>query len=108
MNTVFEPMYVLKILLQPWSRSYQTLFLRKRRIFPVYTDKLGRFIADAFFPYVTNTKAYQRKSETWKNESLVRLTPGFGDPKVSTHDPKVSTHDPKVGCYPRVEKHCFR
>ena len=28
-----------------------------------------------FFAYVTNTQAYQRKSEIWKNESLVRLTP---------------------------------
>ena len=62
-----------------WSRSqsYQTFFLRKRRIFSVVPDKLGHFIADAFFPYVTNTQAYQRKSETRKNESFVRLTPGL-------------------------------
>ena len=59
------------------SRFYQALFLRKQRIFPVFADKLGHFIADAFFPYVTNTQAYQRKSETRKNESLVRLTPGL-------------------------------
>ena len=28
-----------------------------------------------FFPYVTNTQAYQKKLENWKNESLVGLTP---------------------------------
>ena len=58
-----------------WSQSYQALFLWKQRIFTVFTDKLGHFIAWCFFPYVTNTQAYKRKSETRKNESLVRLTP---------------------------------
>ena len=63
------------ILIQSRNGSYQALFLRKQRIFPVFADKLGHFKADAFFPYVTNTQAYHQKSETRKNESLVRLTP---------------------------------
>ena len=54
-----------------------SFFLRKRRIFPFFAVKLGHFIADAFFPYVTNTQAYQRKSEIWKNESLAGSTSGL-------------------------------
>ena len=58
------------------SRSYQTFFLCKRRIFWFFDNKLGHFLADAFFPCVTSTQAYQQKSENRKNKSLVGLTPG--------------------------------
>ena len=39
------------------SRSYQTFFLWKRIIFPFFATKLGHFIADAFFPYASNSQA---------------------------------------------------
>ena len=36
-----------------------------------------------FFPYVTNTQAYQWNTENRKNESLVGLTPGITNNKSS-------------------------
>ena len=59
------------------SRSYQTFFLRKRRIFSFFATKLGHCTVHTFFSYATNSQAYQQKSENRKNESLVRLTPGL-------------------------------
>ena len=44
-----------------------------------FSDKLGHFIADAFFLFVTNTQTYQRKSENEEKQSLVGLTPGWYD-----------------------------
>ena len=62
--------------LQIWSQSYQTVFLRKRRIFPFFAYKLDHFLWIHIFPFLTNTQAYQQKSENRKNESLVGSTPG--------------------------------
>jgi len=42
-----------------WSRSYQTFFLR----FFFFGVKLGHFIINNFFLYVTKTQAYQQKTE---------------------------------------------
>jgi len=32
-------------------------------IFPFWAIKLGRFMANSFFQYLSNTQSYQRKSE---------------------------------------------
>ncbi len=42
-------------------------------ILPNY--KLSHFTVNSFFPYVTNTQAYQRKSENEEKQSLVGLAP---------------------------------
>ena len=39
-----------------WSQSYQTFFLRKRRIFPFFADKLDHFSWIHIFPFLTNTQ----------------------------------------------------
>ena len=41
----------------PWSQSYQTLFLRKQIIFPFFATKLGRCTVHTFFSYATNSQA---------------------------------------------------
>ena len=49
-------------------------FLRKRRIFPFFADKLGHFIANVFYPICNKRSSLLLKR---KNESLVGLTPGL-------------------------------
>ena len=39
------------------SQSYQTFFLRKRRIFTFFADKLDHFSWMYIFPFLTNTQA---------------------------------------------------
>jgi hypothetical protein len=52
-----DPPHSFKVI---WSRSYKTFFLHFYFIFDV---KLGHFTINCFFLNVTNTQAYQQKSE---------------------------------------------
>jgi hypothetical protein len=45
------------------------------KIFPVFSIKLGLFIAHTIFPYATNTQALQKKSEKQRNQIFIGLTP---------------------------------
>jgi hypothetical protein len=56
--------------IKPWCQSYQTFFFVKRRFFPFFAIKLGRFIEQAIFIIkqplnLNNENRKTKKNEVW-------------------------------------------